>query len=253
MKKNHNLIEKFTKKINDILEILYGKSIDVSLSEILLFFIVISIFVSLVLSINITINQVKLIDTISQISRLKLSINEFQNKFGRLPGDIKNTKLLNITYYDTDGNENGIIDFNYELKNNLKINHNKMLSKEHSNFWLHLYNNTMFSEETNNILPQIPLNKNRYLDLVSYKNKNYIFVGVEFDNENVIYNNNTLTPIDSYMIDKKIDNGLSDSGKIIDFLYDNKDSNNLKVNCSNLGYYNVIYNKKVCSLLIGLD
>lgn len=93
----------------------------------------------------------------------------------------------------------------------------------------------------NLILSEIPTNKSKKFAIIDIEGSPYLFMGVRDEKFELI--NNTFTPLEAFIIDNKIDDGLPNSGKIKVF------NGSGKNNCYYDNYYNIKNNKKVCSLI----
>ncbi len=100
--------------------------------------------------------------------------------------------------------------------------------------------NNYSSTFDNFIISEIPTNKSRKFAIINLDGKPYLFMGVKDDKFELV--NDTFTPLEAFIIDSKIDDGLPNSGKIRVY-------NNGKNSCYYDNYYNVKNNKKACSLI----
>ena len=92
----------------------------------------------------------------------------------------------------------------------------------------------------NMLLSEIPTNKSKKFAIINLDDEPYLFMGVE--DKKFELDSNTFTPLEAFIIDNKIDDGLPNSGKIRVY-------NNGKNNCYHDNYYNIKNNKKACSLI----
>lgn len=226
---------------------------NINLTETILLFAIISLVLALFISLNFNFKETKLIHTISEIQKIRSSVNKFQKKFGNLPGDINNTVLINLSKENTDGNVDDLIT-NYSISNVNYINNNEIFDGEYINFWKHLYETQLLEQENNYILPRVPLNTKKYFAVININNLNYILLGVNKDKDSKInLKEKSITPADAFLIDKKIDDSFADSGKILNFEPKNIENIELKNSCSSTFKYNTVIRKNICNIVIQFD
>lgn len=93
----------------------------------------------------------------------------------------------------------------------------------------------------NLILSEISTNKSKKFAIINVEGNPYLFMGIE--DEKFELSNDTFTPLEAFIIDSKIDDGLPNSGKIKVYSGDGKN------NCYYDNYYNIKNKKKACSLI----
>ncbi len=221
--------------------------------EITIIVIALSIFLGIFVNANFKRESNEIKKVVSDIQDYTVSIGEFKRKYGFLPGDIKKTQIFSLSETNTDGNENNIIE---DLNQQVGIsNQNLRLDGEIGNFWLHLYKSD-FTPGNNNIYPFLEYFNSGIL-VFSKNNQNYFHIGIAGTNkDNEIELINILTPNQAYQIDKKMDDGLPYSGRIL--VYGGKylnafDKNNVDRKCATANEYLTIYEEQLCQLIIELN
>ena len=217
--------------------------------------VIILIAISLIISITIKnlfySNQSKAL--IMQIKKINLAIDEFTQKYHALPGDINNTIKFGLSAYNTDGNQD----------NNIKDSNGNiiMANSEIVYFWHHLSNSKILLEKydgnenemakTKYTFPESKIG-NAGIIAFSDKNKTYIQIGYSHSNGYRIFTKNeTLTPNEAFLVDKKIDDQNPNKGLIF---VAGGDSLNFLQNsiCALNDSYNINVSKPSCQLIIEL-
>ena len=150
-------------------------------------------------------NQAK--SLIMQIKKINNAIDGFTEKYHSLPGDATNTLEYGITKYSTDGNgDNSVLD---------PTNRIVLAQGEIVNFWMHLSNSKMLNEkydgmemEMAKINSTFPTSVIGNAGIIAYSDqgKSYLQIGFMYSDSSRIYTkNDTLTPIEAYLVDKKTD------------------------------------------------
>lgn len=186
--------------------------------ETMIVLIVFSIVLAAFLSGKRAVRNIGAKNTITQIKKYNSSIAAFRKKYGKLPGDIKKTQIFNLSNTNTDGNENGIID---GPKGGIPTR----AEGELVNFWLHLSNSGMLDEKYNGwsgsrfeIGKSVPKMQSRDVGIVVFGagEKNFYQIGVVGANKDgvLMLSDESLKPMEAFLIDNKIDDGLPSQGKI---------------------------------------
>jgi hypothetical protein len=76
---------------------------------------------------------------------------------------------------------------------------------------------------------------------MNFNKEPHLFIGI--NNQTLEVKNDTLTPLEAFIIDNKLDDGLPNDGKIRVF---DKDANN---DCYYNNYYSIKNKKRVCTLI----
>ncbi|MFZ9469535.1 MAG: hypothetical protein ACO26G_00575 [Rickettsiales bacterium] len=217
----------------------------------ILILIVISLVISITIKNTFYSNQSKAL--IMQIKKINLAIDEFTEKYHALPGDINNTMKFGLSGYNTDGNQdNNIKDSNGNIV---------MANSELVYFWHHLSNskillekydgNEMEMAKTGYTFPESKIG-NAGIVAFSDKNKTYLQIGFSHSDSYRIYTKNeTLTPNEAFLVDKKIDDQNPNKGLIF---VAGGDSLNFLQNsiCASNDSYNINITKPSCQLIIEL-
>ena len=223
--------------------------------EITIIVIILSIILSFAVNVRILKNTSNIKKAISDIQEYTNAIKTFKRKYGFLPGDIKKTQIFELSTNDTDGNENGLIED--QNQQNKIYERNIKIDGEIANFWLHLYKSG-FIKENKNIFPYIDFLKTGIL-VFSNNNKNYYHISVNGINEDKeIETINNLTPYNSYLIDKKLDDEMPFSGKIQAvggnrIKASNKDMQHPSKKCATEFEYLTVFKEKSCQLIMEID
>lgn len=218
-------------------------------------FLVISVTVLLISSIHFARklnNHSEIKSLIAQIKKYDAAINSFTIKYQALPGDTENTEVYGITEENTDGNfDNSITDINQNITS---------ANGEITNFWLHLSSSKMLDEKyngkTNNLaisgktFPLSNLGKKVGIIAYSFAGKTFYQIGFDFADEQRIYTKeNSLESSESFLFDKKVDDGNPFKGNVV---IAGGDALNLLKNdkCANFDEYNLSTKNPVCQLRI---
>lgn len=224
-----------------------------TLVEISIIVIVISILLSLF--IKITVNREKYNIKLLSIALQKYNkaISNFQIKYGFLPGDLKKTQIFELSVNDTGGNENNLVD-DKNQQNNI-FDQNIKMDGEIVNFWLHLYNAKMLNNDTK-VLPYINFLKTSIVVFNDMEN-NYYHLSVKGVMQNgEIETTNNFTPNQAYLLDKKFDDGLPYTGKMIVYGGNRINNNNKTLidrKCAVNNEYLTAYKSKLCQLIYELN
>jgi hypothetical protein len=190
---------------------------------------------------------------IIDINKYNNAIKNFKRKYGQLPGDIRKTKILGLSETNTDGNENGLIE---DSKGSIK-----KADGEITKFWLHLSNSEFLQEKfdgkdnseakVGTTFPKITNSVG--ITVFSFDKDNYLQIGVIGANDsNIEMTNQALSPGDAFFIDKKLDDGLPDSGDIRAVGGENfvNGINDVDKNCATKREYLIKSEKPACQLRI---
>lgn len=229
-----------------------------SIVELSVVIIIVSIILSALISWKYSFKQTKVLKTVVEIKAIRHATDTFITNYGYLPGDALNTVSLGISNINTDGNGNKLIEAKYySIEDAIDLKKEK-LNNESIYFWLHLYNTHLLKRnELGEVYKTISLNKNLYYSVFNYEKDNYLHLGSVKINNILKYSPFSLTPIEAFIIDKKIDDSLSNNGKIqtvngthtSEFF--NKEIKNY--DCSDKLEYNVKNKNRACQLIINLD
>lgn len=226
---------------------------DFSITELFIIIIVLGLILGFVIRIEMFRHRDEINHLISDIQSYRISINNFDRKYGFLPGDLKKTEVFDLSVNNTDGNENGLIEDKEQQSGNYKDD--IYLNAEILNFWLHLYKSGFMTKKTNKIFPYIKFLNSGIL-VFTDGDSNYFHIGINgIDRENKIETKNNLTPYQAYVIDKKIDDGLPLDGNV--FITNGKflNAENMRKaykNCATEFEYLTVFKKKLCQLIIKL-
>ena len=188
---------------------------------------------------------------IMQIKKINKSIEAFSAKYHALPGDTDKTISFGLSPYNSDGNMDNLITDIY--------NGYQMAQGEIVNFWMHLSNSQIINEKydgmekdlarTGFTFPESAIG-NAGIVAFSYIDKTYLQIGYSHsDNKRIFTKNNVLTPQESYLFDKKIDDGHPFKGQII--IAGGDELNYLQNSlCANNNEYNIQTSKPLCQLRI---
>jgi len=190
---------------------------------------------------------------IMQIKKINSAIDEFTQKYHALPGDVNNTIKFGLSAYDTDGNQD----------NNIKDSNGNIIlaNSEIVYFWHHLSNSKLLLEKydgnehgmakTGYTFPESKIGN---AGIVAFSDKNNIYLQIGFshsDSYRIFTKNETLTPNEAFLIDKKIDDQNPNKGSIF---VAGGDSLNFLQNsiCASSETYNLNVIKPACQLIIEL-
>lgn len=90
------------------------------------------------------------------------------------------------------------------------------------------------------VISEVPLNEEKYFAIINIEKKPYLFVGINANDFKM--EDHTMTPLEAFIVDNKLDDGLPTEGKIRIFSKNNTD-------CFYHEYYNIKNTHKVCSLM----
>jgi len=223
---------------------------------IFIFFLVVAVVLVFAIKNNLSSSQTKQLH--SQITKIKQQIHSFQDKYQALPGDISNAFELKLSNYPTNGNADGIITDS--------ILENKLFDAELTNFWLHLGNAGFFAEKYDGFsnesarigfsLPKAQgIKKNNEAGIVAfgYNQKggavNFLHIGFSEADATNLYTKPVLTAKNANIIDKKFDDGLPNSGKILAKTGNNLQDNSRQEECFQNNKYLANINIVACQLL----
>ena len=184
----------------------------ITLIEIYSIIIFMAVIMSFFAQININKERYNIQQLLYNLQKYNTAIKSFHIKYGDLPGDLRKTQILGLSVNNTDGNENNLID-DKNQQNNI-LDKNLKADGEIINFWLHLYNSKILNGNIK-VLPYVDFLKTSII-IFSNENKNYYHLSIKgIDNKKEIQTINNFTPNQAYLIDKKLDDGLPFSGKIL--------------------------------------
>ena len=226
---------------------------------IFIFFLVVAVVLVIAIKNNLSSSQTKQLHT--QIAKIKQQIQSFQDKYQALPGDINNAFELKLSNYPTNGNADGIITDS--------ISENKLFDAELTNFWLHLGNAGFFAEKYDGFsnesariglsLPKVQgIEKNNEAGIVAFgRNQNnqnsgavnFLHIGFSEADATNLYTKPVLTAKNANIIDKKFDDGLPNSGKILAKTGNNLQDNSRQEECFQHNKYLANINIVACQLL----
>ena len=95
------------------------------------------------------------------------------------------------------------------------------------------------------LISRIPSNEKKNFAIINIENEPYLFIGV--DSLKSELKNNTLTPLEAFIIDNKLDDGVPTTGSFR--VYDGDNNSD----CYYGNYYNTKNNKRVCSLIYHIE
>lgn len=220
------------------------------ISNFLIIFSIIVILIGIYVTKNLIYsNQNKAL--VMQIKKINKNIDAFSTKYHALPGDVDKTISFGLSPYNSDGNmDNLILDF---------YNGYQIAAGEIVNFWMHLSNSLIMHEKydgmendlarTGFTFPESAIGKAGIV-AYSYIDKTYLQIGYSHSDKNRIYTkNNALTPRESFLFDKKIDDGHPFKGQII--VAGGNELNYLQNSlCASINEYNIQSSKPLCQLRI---
>jgi hypothetical protein len=222
-----------------------------TLIECLVIITVLSFIVSIAFNIKVTINGRKLQQTLYEISKYKIAVDSFKEKYGALPGDVSKTQIFDISNNNSDGNMNNIIEDTNQMSG--IMNEPLRYNGEIANFFIHLYNSGFLRNENKANYPILDIYNSGVL-VVSINNNNYFILSVYSPQRNEkIQIRNILTPHSTFLIDKKIDDGFPFSGNVLGYGGVNITTDNeINRKCATGKEYLTYYNKEFCQLIINL-
>lgn len=226
------------------------KNKDFSITELFMLICIFSFVLFFAIHIEMQKKHGQINHLIADIQKYKTAINEFNRKYGFLPGDLKKTEVFNLSVHNTDGNENGLI----EDANQIKGDYTKNIqgNGEILNFWLHLYK-SKFIPKQKNIFPYIDFLNSGILVFTDGKD-NYFNLSIDSIDQNLnIKTKYNLMPYHAYLIDKKIDDSLPIDGDVFIMKGRTLNINNMRKSykdCATDYEYLTIYKKKLCQLAI---
>lgn len=94
------------------------------------------------------------------------------------------------------------------------------------------------------VISEVPLNKDKYFAIINIEKKPYLFIGINADD--LKFEDHTMTPLEAFIVDNKLDDGLPTRGKIKVF-------NDSDTDCFYDNYYNIKNNNRVCSLMYSIE
>ncbi|HSQ97447.1 MAG TPA: hypothetical protein VLL98_01880 [Rickettsiales bacterium] len=225
---------------------------DFSIIELFIIIITCSFILAFVIHVEISKNRNEINNLILNIKSYKNAINDFDKKYGFLPGDLKKTQVFDLSVNNTDGNENGLIEDENQKTGDYYSN--VYLNGEVLNFWLHLYKSG-FVNKTSKIFPYIDFLRSGIIVFTDGEN-NYFHLSVSgVDKDNRIKAKNNLTPNQAYIIDRKIDDGLPIDGNVFIIGGSFLNPQNMKIaykNCATEYEYLTVFKKKLCQIVIKL-
>ena len=192
-----------------------------------------------------------------QITKIQQQIDSFYTKYQALPGDISNAFELKLSNYPTNGNADGIITDS--------IIGNTLFDGEIANFWLHLGNFKMFSEtydgfsnESARIGFSMPkalgISENNqagiiaFGKLINHQKTNFLHLGFSEADATQLYTKPVLSAAKAHDLDKKFDDGLPNSGKILAKTGQTLNDNSGQESCLQNSKY-LVSNQISCQLL----
>ncbi len=223
---------------------------------IFIFFLLVAVVLVFAIKNNLSSSQTKQLH--SQITKIKQQIHSFQDKYQALPGDINNAFELKLSNYPTNGNADGIITDS--------ISENKLFDAELTNFWLHLGNAGFFAEKYDGFsnesarigfsLPNAQgIKKNNESGIVAFGYNqnggavNFLHIGFSEADATNLYTKPVLNAKNANIIDKKFDDGLPNSGKILAKTGNNLQDNSRQEECFQNNKYLANINIVACQLL----
>lgn len=224
-----------------------------TLIEISFIVIVISIMLSFFITIVVNRDKNNIKSLAKDLYQYNLAIKNFQIKYGFLPGDLKKTDILFLSVNNTDGNENNLID-DKNQQNNI-FDRNIKMNGELLNFWLHLYNAKMLNNDAK-VLPYINFAKSSIVIFNDMEN-NYYHLSVKAvmpSGEIETFNN--FTPYQAYLLDKKIDDSLPSTGKVIAAggnRININSKNQVNKKCTVDNEYLTVHKDKLCQLIYEMN
>jgi len=238
-----------------------------SLVEISLVIIAVGIILSIWFNAIVLIKNVRIKSVIKQIREYNIAVDNFESKYGALPGDINKTVLFGLSEKETNGDLNGNIEdsLGFKKDNDIVNNSIKQFSGEIANFWLHLSNSEFLPGRfdgkigTNAILKKsFPSSKLSKVGIVAFgiQGINYFQIGLSSNNNvSMRFTDFALRPLEAFVIDKKLDDGFPLTGLVRAVGGDDLLLGHLNVNknCVNLFEYNIKLEKPFCQLRIVIN
>jgi hypothetical protein len=192
-----------------------------------------------------------------QITKIQQQINSFYTKYQALPGDISNAFELKLSNYPTNGNADGIITDS--------ISENTLFDGEIANFWLHLGNFEMLSEKYDGFssesarigfsMPKaLGVSKNNETGIIAFgklinnQKTNFLHLGFSEADATKLYTKPVLSAAKAYDLDKKFDDSLPNSGKILAKTGQTLNDNSRQESCLQNNKY-LTTNQIACQLL----
>lgn len=251
------------KKIKKVKKVKPKRPYNVTLTQAFIAIIVIGVVSEFLLSGQLLIRNHKIKATINQIQKYKTSITVFQKKYGELPGDINKTVIYGLSERDTDGNMNGIIEDMIGVRFR-KYGSVQKASGEVTNFWMHLGNSGLLDEKYDGesgldatVGQTFPRSTIDGVGITAYGHdgSNYLQIGVKgANNKGIIMTDNSLKPIEAFILDKKTDDGHPRSGEMI--AVGGREVNgaeSVNKNCATKREYLVKANERFCQIRINIE
>ncbi len=199
-----------------------------TLIELSIVLVIIGLIVGGILTGRDLIHAAEIRATISQIEKYNTAVNAFRDKYVCIPGDCANAVSLGLGQTGgpgDNGDGNGIV-----YSNSAMFNWGGFL-KETFNFWYHLQQAGMVSDgsfsgeigtnsfngDFSGYEPQLKIRSGAFVSAVSAtgSNINMFLLNSNPPSGSAYYNATTLTGIEAYMFDTKIDDGMPYSGNVV--------------------------------------
>ena len=196
--------------------------------ELLLVIIIFSVIISFVVSIKYTFKQTRQMQLLVQIKKILEVSNTFKHKYGYMATDILD---------DLNGTKKG--------KNNANLN-----------FWQQLYDNKLLTQNSEIANLKLPNEDNLFFSIIEYNKNYYLHIASAKRGDKLVFTDSVLTPEDALYIDKKIDDKVPTSGRVLAVSGDTVEDffvRKPRRTCAIENEYNVRNRKKACQLIINLN
>ena len=196
--------------------------------ELLLIIIIFSVIISFVISIKYTFKQTRQMQLLVQIKKILEVSNTFKQKYGYMATDVLDDLNKNS------GN-----------KDNANLN-----------FWQQLYDNKLLTQNSEIVNLKLPNEENLFFSIIEYNKNYYLHIASTKRGDKLLFTDSVLTPEDSLYIDRKIDDKVPTSGKVLAVSGDSVEDffvRKPRRACAIENEYNVKNRKKACQLIINLN
>ena len=143
-----------------------------------------------------------------------------------------------------------------EVSNTFKHKYGYMATNANLNFWQQLYDNKLLTQNSEIVNLKLPNEENLFFSIIEYNKNYYLHIASTKRGDKLLFTDNVLTPEDSLYIDRKIDDKIPTSGKVLAVSGDTVEDffvRKPRRACAIENEYNVKNRKKACQLIINLN
>lgn len=244
-----------------------------SLTELSVVLVIIGILIASITTGQHLLKAAKMNKVIAEIKSYSDAVNNFETKYKSLPGDMPNAEIFWSTFDSTsningtiNGNENGVIDTT-PREDLVVFQHLAKSGLISGNYYPSLVNGEMISgqdTENTNIPEAKSLTDNAGYWILSYDSVygtkgNSIQISSKSSSDPSKWSGGAIDPENARLIDKKIDDGLADSGKVFAINDDSTSSTSIEAcvdgntSDSSSQYLPLHSEYKKCQLIIWLN